>query len=359
MPIFEQRDQEQARRNLTAWLAIKLAGAADLSVAELGGPAATGYSNETILFDASWRNGGTERHEGFAVRVKPSTHTVFLESEFDTQYRVLKVLGDQTDVPVPPVRWYEEDEAVLGAPFFVMQRVGGQVPGDNPPYTMGGWPFEASVERQERLWWNGLDVMARIHRLDWQSLGLGFLAKPERGPTGLDQQLTYYQAYFDWAARDRPQPSVQALWDWLLANRPEHDASRDALCWGDSRIGNMIFDEESAVRAVLEWEMVALGNPVQDLAWWLFLDRYLSEGCGAPRLPGFPGRDATVARWEQLTGRSADHLGWYERWAAFRFGVVMIRLAQLLIHFELLPPDSDMERNNGATQLIDELLVRA
>jgi aminoglycoside phosphotransferase (APT) family kinase protein len=282
---------------------------------------------------------------------------VFLESEFETQYRVLDILCDQTDLPIPRVRWYEDDERVLGAPFFLMEQIRGQVPGDTPAYTMGGWPFEASVEQQERLWWNGLDVMARIHRLDWRSLGLGFLVKPERGKTGLDQQLTYYQAYFDWAAKDRPQPSVQAMWDWLLDNRPHHDPSQEALCWGDARIGNIIFDEASTVRAVLDWEMVALGNPVQDLAWWLFLDRYQSEGYGAPRLPGFPSREATVARWEQLTGRTADHLDWYERWAAFRFGVVMIRIAQLLVHFELLPPDSDMERNNGVTRLIDELLL--
>ena len=88
MPIFEQRDQEQARRSLSTWLARQLPGAADVLVSELGGPAATGYSNETILLDASWREGGEEHHEGFAVRVKPSSHTVFLESEFETQYPV-------------------------------------------------------------------------------------------------------------------------------------------------------------------------------------------------------------------------------------------------------------------------------
>ncbi|HSS12209.1 MAG TPA: phosphotransferase family protein, partial [Acidimicrobiales bacterium] len=272
MPIFEQRDQEQARRQLVTWLATKLPGATDLAISELAGPAATGYSNETILFDASWQSGHTRQQKGFAVRVKPSTHTVFLESEFETQYRVLKILGEQTDIPIPRVNWYEEDESILGAPFFVMEQISGQVPGDSPPYTMGGWAFEAPAEEQERLWWNGLDVMARIHCLDWPSLGLRFLHKPERGKTGLDQQLAYYQAYFEWAAGDRPQPSVQALWDWLLANRPNDHESPDALCWGDARIGNMIFDGDCKVQAVLDWEMVALGDPVQDLAWWLFLD---------------------------------------------------------------------------------------
>ena len=125
MPIFEQRDQEQARRSLSTWLAGQLPGAADVLVSELGGPAATGYSNETILLDASWREDGEKHHEGFAVRVKPSSHTVFLDSEFETQYRVLKILGEKTDIPVPRVSWYEDDEAVLGSPFFVMEQVEG------------------------------------------------------------------------------------------------------------------------------------------------------------------------------------------------------------------------------------------
>ena len=119
----------------------------------------------------------------------------------------------------------------------------------------------------------------------------------------------------------------------------------------------MIFDDFRC-RAVLDWEMVTPGDPVQDLAWWLFLDRHHSEGLGAPRLPGFPSREATVSRWEELTGRHADHLDWYEVWAAFRFGVVMIRMSRLMILFELLPADSDFERNNAVTRLIDTLLDR-
>jgi aminoglycoside phosphotransferase (APT) family kinase protein len=356
MPIPEQRDPAQARRDLTTWLASKLPDATGVELSELGGPAFTGFSHETILVDAKWEKGGTEHQQGFAIRVQPTGHTVFLESEFESQYRVLRILGEQTDIPVPPARWFEEDPSVLGAPFFVMDKIDGEVPCDNPPYTMGGWPADAAPEQQEQLWWDGLEVMARIHRLDWRALGLGFIDRPERGKSGLDQQLAYYKEYFEWAAGGQSQPSVQAAWDWLLANRPEEEGP-DALCWGDSRIGNMIFDQFRC-RAVLDWEMVTPGNPVQDLAWWLFLDRHHSEGLTMAPLPGFPSPEATVARWEELTGRSAEHLDWYEMWAAFRFGVVMVRLGQLLIQFELLPADSDMGQNNGVTRLIDTMLGR-
>src|SRR5439155_21392253 len=87
-----------------------------------------------------------------------------------------------------------------------------------------------------------------------------------------------------------------------------------ALCWGDARLGNQIFAGQTCV-AVLDWEMAHLGDPVADLAWWIALDRCFSEGVGAPRLAGFPDRDATIARWEQLTGRRARHFEYYEIFA--------------------------------------------
>jgi aminoglycoside phosphotransferase (APT) family kinase protein len=137
-------------------------------------------------------------------------------------------------------------------------------------------------------------------------------------------------------------------------NRPATDEPR-ALCWGDSRIGNIIFKDYRAA-AVLDWEMVTLGDPAQDLGWWLFLDRHHAEGSGAPRLPGFPSRDATVARWVERTGRSAAELEFYEVFAGFRFAVVMVRLATLLVQYELMPPDTDLASNNAVTRLLATIL---
>jgi aminoglycoside phosphotransferase (APT) family kinase protein len=198
--------------------------------------------------------------------------------------------------------------------------------------------------------------MARVHNLDWRALGFGFVDKPARGTTGLDQQLTYYREYLAWAAQGTPFPLVEAGLAWLEANRPPPPPQGDALCWGDARIGNMIFDDFTC-RAVLDWEMVTAGDPVQDLAWFVFLDRHHSEGLGMPRLPGFPSWDETVVRWEALTGRGAEHLGYYEVFAAFRFGVVMLRLGRLMKRFELLPADSDYDLNNTVTALLAKLLA--
>ena len=102
--------------------------------------------------------------------------------------------------------------------------------------------------------------------------------------------------------------------------------------------------------------MVTLGSPVQDLAWWLFVDRHHSEGIDAPRLPGFPSREQTVTRYTELTGTPIENLEYYEIFAGMRFGVIMIRLAQQMAKYDLLPEDSDFETNNTVTRLLAKLL---
>src|SRR5262245_28941450 len=130
MPIPQQRDPELTRQRIREWLATKLPDACGLELSTLGGPAASGFSNETIIFDASFTDDGGPRTEGYVIRVQPTGYTVFYESWFDRQYAVMKALREHTDVPLPPVHWFEGDPAVLGAPFFVMGKVEGQAPGD-------------------------------------------------------------------------------------------------------------------------------------------------------------------------------------------------------------------------------------
>jgi aminoglycoside phosphotransferase (APT) family kinase protein len=354
MPIPQQRDPELTRKQLGEWLAAKLPDATGLSISELSGPAATGFSNDTLLFDATWTEAGATRVEGLVARIKPSGYQIFPEIDVALQHRVMKILGEHTDVPVPRMWWLEEDERVLGAPFFLMSRVDGDIPADNPPYTMGGWVFDARPDQRERLWWTGLDAMARVHRLDWRALGFEFLDHPELGATGLDQQLTYYERYLEWAARGKPQPIAEAALDWVKVNRPR-DEEPLALCWGDSRISNQIFRDFECV-SVLDWEMVTLGNPEQDLGWWIFLDRHFTEGLGLDRPAGFPSYDDTVARYEELTGHTVRHLDYYQLFAGLRFAVIMMRVAQMTIEYELMPADSDLETNNIVTQLLAKML---
>jgi len=351
MAILAQRDLEAARKVINEWLAAQRPDDGSLSLSELTAPGGTGFSNETLLVDATWTKGNASRTESLVVRVKPTEYRVFLEDEFETQYRVIKALGESGQVKVAPILAYEADPALLGAPFFVMPRIEGEAPADAPPYNQEGFLVDMAPAKREQLWLSAVEALSSVHRVDYRTLGLDFLNKPERGETGLDQQLRYYEEAFEWAAEGRPQSVAEAAWEWLNAH-PLDDRPTE-LSWGDSRIGNMLF-HEAEVKAVLDWEMVSLGGREMDLGWWLFLDRFHTDGYGLKRLPGFGTREDTVAEWESRTGLRADHLEFYEIFAGFRFAVVMIRLARMALEWGM--PAGDMETNNPVTHVLARLL---
>src|SRR5207247_9821831 len=91
--------------------------------------------------------------------------------------------------------------------FWLRGGVAGRVPPDTPPYHAAGWMTGIAPAARAALWWDGLEVLARIHRLDWRRLGFDFLA---HGTPGLDAQLDYYARYLAWAAGGRPQPVIHA-----------------------------------------------------------------------------------------------------------------------------------------------------
>jgi aminoglycoside phosphotransferase (APT) family kinase protein len=348
MAIPVQRDAEQTRIALASWLAPRLSADGDVTLGELRGPGATGFSNETLIVDASWTAAGELHEASYVVRVAPTGYSLFPDAAFDTQYRVLRALAE-TSIPVPTVRWYETDPAVLGAPFFVMDEVRGRVPPDNPPYHISGWLFDVSPEHRARLWWGAIDAMADLHRLDPAQCGLDFLTG------GLGEGLAYYESFLERVEKDEPVPTARRALDWLRSNLPAEQPR--VLTWGDARIGNVIYDDDANVLAVLDWEMVGLGAPAQDVAWALFLDRHHSEGCDVPRLEGFPSTAETVEHYESRSGIPLQDLDFYEVYSAFRFCVIMGRLAVIFKDWDLLPPDDTMAQDNTVTRLTERVLA--
>jgi len=146
------RDLEILAGNLTRWMAQRIPGASGLRLTDFSYPRGAGQSHETILFDAHWREDGQDRSQGCVVRIKPSEFTVFPDNLFDEQYRVMKVLHDGGYVRVAQPLWFEEDPAILGAPFFVMAKVHGRVPVSIPPYARSGWLADASPAQRRHLW---------------------------------------------------------------------------------------------------------------------------------------------------------------------------------------------------------------
>jgi aminoglycoside phosphotransferase (APT) family kinase protein len=348
MPVPDQRDPEVTRAVLTRWLAGRLPGG-PVTVSALEIPQTTGFSAETLLFDAEC-GGRTER---LVAKVAPVHYQVFPDPmPYADQYRLLRLLGERSRLPMPPTRWYEPDATLLGAPFYVLDRVEGRAPEDNPPYHQAGWVTETGPDRRRRMWTAGLEVLADVHRLD--PAPFAFLDRGRYGPTGLAQRLGYYTHYMSWAYHG-PQPTCAEALRWLREHRPP-EPDPPVLLWGDARMGNILYGDDGEPRAVLDWEIATLGAPEEDLAWYMYLDRHHSEGIGAPRLPGFPSYAETVAYYEELAGRRMRHLAYYEVLSAFKFAVIMARIGQALVDFDLIPADSDFPVDNSASRLLASLL---
>lgn len=349
MPAQSHYDPEELRARLQDWFAAKLPRAEGLRLGEISAPGLTGFSSETMLVDGAWTEDGAPRTERWVIRSRPTEHPVFPEYDLHAQFRCMQAVAAFSDVPVPRVRWWEPDPATIGEPFYVMDRVEGEVPSDNPPYTVMGFVADASPEQQRAMYDAEIALLAKLHAIDWRKAGLGFLDRPEFGPTGFAQQLGYYRHFLAWAGQGRPQPTIEAAFAYLESHVPE---GRDevVLNWGDARPSNILVRDFVPV-AVLDWEMATLGPPECDVAWFVYLNRFLSEGVGAPPLPGFRDGAETAALYEELSGRRLGDLHYYQVWAGLRFCVIFLRIIQRMEKQGVLIPGWT-EQNNLCTQFL-------
>jgi aminoglycoside phosphotransferase (APT) family kinase protein len=344
--LARQRDLDAVQHQLNAWLTPKYPGTS-VAVSPLKKPSA-GVSNETLLFDATVREAGRERTEHLVARLMPAGSPVFPEYDLGRQFRILQALRP-TQVPVPEALWLETDQSVLGCPFYVMRAIAGEIPSEIPPYHAFGHCLEITPAQRARMWWSGIETLARIHALDWKAMGLSYLGVPTAGSDPVDRQLAYYEHFLRWASEGQPQPVLDPALQWLKEHR--YAPRRVTLCWGDSRLPNMIFRNQE-VAGVLDWEMAFIGDPEADLAWWIYLDWCHSIGYGIPRLDGLPSEEETVTRYEQLSGCKVENLHYQKMFAAFRYGAITLRVVRLMLEAKLPIANEDMATNNVCTQFL-------
>ncbi|MEZ0366035.1 phosphotransferase family protein [Mycobacterium sp. pUA109] len=354
MALQNSIDTDAAAERLAIWLTTQWPGVQNMKVQDLTVPASAGLSNETVLFNAAWQRDGQSDSRAMVARVQPAGEGVFPTYDLKKEAKVLGALGANGTVPVPEIYSYAEDRSVFGAPFMVMERVDGRIPSDDPPFTAGGWVLDLEASQRTKMWQSTIEVLASIHGTDWKGLGLDFLDTPDYG-SGLDAQLAYWAEFFNWAAAGEPNPTIEHALTWLVDHKPT-DTEDKVLNWGDARVGNVIYGEDLAPVAVLDWEMVTLAPRELDLGWWFFLERHHTEGIGLPTPPGIPDRATTVARYEELTGYRVQNLEYYEIFAGARLSIIMVRAAHMMIAAGLLPPDAPMALSNPASQLLAKLL---
>ncbi len=359
------RDAATVPDLMAAWLSTLLPTGADPKVTLHSGVDANGMSSETLLLDVDWAEDGEPRHGEYVARVTPAADDfpVFEHYALPSQYDAMRLVAELTDVPVPAVRWMEETGSVLGTPFFLMDRIEGLVPQDVLPYNFGdNWLHDASPQDQRRLQDATVATVAALHAIPEAATTFAFLEPDRPGATLLERNLAQLQSWYEWAKSDvGPSPTAERGLAWLRAHLPDTsaDAPEDTvLCWGDSRIGNVLYQDFEPA-GVLDWEMATLGPRELDVSWMVFAHRVFESITGMLEMPGMPDflrEEDVVATYRDLTGVTLRDLTWFHIYAGVQWCVVFMRTGARQIHFGEIERPDDIESLMHNLPVLDELL---
>ncbi|MYR06328.1 phosphotransferase [Gordonia sp. SID5947] len=326
-PTSSRRDPDWLRARLEDWLNTVVD--APVAVTRLEIPSANGMSSETIVLDARWDD--TEHPLVVRVAPLPESDPVFPTYDLDRQFRIIDHVSSSTHVALPKLYWSEPDPRPLGAPFFIMGRVDGQVPPDVMPYTFGSWMTEATPAQRDMLTEKTIETLAMIHSAPIPS---ELLDQPGPQETPLRAHIRRLREFYSWAAEGRAGSGlIERGFAWVDENVPDETAP--VLSWGDARIGNIIYQDFTPA-AVLDWEMATYGPRELDVAWMIFLHRFfqdLAEMAGLPGLPDFLRRDEVAEAYHRHSGHQPLDLDFYITYAALIHAVVMYRIQSRAIHF--------------------------
>ena len=336
---------------LSKWLSTVMPGGVTPEITVESGVDSNGMSSETIMLTGRWEENGEPKEQKWVARVAPTQDDVpvFSSYRLDHQFEVMRQVGELTDVPVPNVRWMDTTGEVLGTPFFLMDRVDGQVPPDVMPYTFGGnWFADAPIERQRELQDSTVAVLAKLHAIPDAAERFGFLSEIDPpGDTPLRRHFGWLKDWYEFSVPDIGRsPLVERALKWLEDNFPEDVAATDSvLIWGDSRIGNVLYDNFRPA-AVLDWEMATLGPRELDVSWIIFAHMVFQELSGMAGLPGLPDvmREEDVrATYRELTGAELGDLRWFYIYSGVIWCCVFMRTGARRVHFGETEKPDDVE----------------
>jgi aminoglycoside phosphotransferase (APT) family kinase protein len=351
-------DPATAAHELAGWIGREIPGAESVRIEDVVIPKVSGLSAETVMFTAAYVQADTPKRERMVARVIKNDPGagLYMVYDLDKEAKAMGAYRAYTDVPAPEVVALETDPTVLGGPFLVTRAVAGRIPPDEPPYTMEGWVLELAPEQQARLHDNALKELAKIHAADPRELGLDTVVPAEAHGDLLGHDIAHWRRAYDWSRAGVDIPVLDTAWAWIDANRPAPTTDL-RVSWGDARFGNMIFDDDLEVRAVLDWEQLTLGPRELDLSWWTVVSyRHHGPAQGNAIPPGFPSYAQITERYAELTGYAPRGMHFYDVYSAVRLSILAVRAATMLIDAGVLPADSPMAHNNPTTDIIIDLL---
>ncbi|MFD6417669.1 phosphotransferase family protein [Streptomyces sp. NPDC060194] len=267
-----------------------------------------GRSN--LTYDVAEADGGGR----WVVRRPPLGHVLATAHDMRREHRVISALHG-TDVPVPRTVLLCEDEAVIGAPFYVMEFVEGT------PYRTADELAAIGPERTRAACLGLVDTLVALHAVDPEAVGLGDFGRPEGF---LDRQLRRWGKQLD-ASRNRELAGIDELHAALGRALPAPQAP--AVIHGDYRLDNVLIGPDDRIRAVLDWEMSTLGDPLTDLGLLVMYSRRIdlpdSPISTTGAAPGHPDPAELVERYATLSGRDVGAIAWYTAFAWFKLAVIL------------------------------------
>ncbi|MFI1469803.1 phosphotransferase family protein [Streptomyces wuyuanensis] len=248
------------------------------------------------------------------VRRPPLGHVLATAHDMKREHRVISALHP-TAVPVPEPLLLCEDEDVLGAPFYVMEFVEGT------PYRTAEQLAPLGPERTREAVLGLVDTLVDLHAVDPEAVGLGDFGRPEGF---LDRQLRRWGKQLA-ASRGRELAGIDELHASLGRALPHSPAP--AVVHGDYRLDNVLVGEDDRIKAVLDWEMSTLGDPLTDLGLLVMYsqklelpDSPISTTAGAA---GHPDASELVERYAARSGRDTSAVSWYTAFAWFKLAVIL------------------------------------
>jgi aminoglycoside phosphotransferase (APT) family kinase protein len=299
-------------------------------------PAIVGPHLSDVLHDPRWRTCDVALIAGgksnltyrvscdageLVLRRPPLGHVLPTAHDMAREYRVQSALA-ATSVPVPRMIWHEDADGVLGAPFYLMERVVGHVCRNALPAA-----YADSPEERARIGSALVSTLARLHTVDPAVVGLADFGRPAGF---MERQLRRWSEQWK-RSKVTELPALDALRDLLASTLPGQ--GQEAVVHGDFRLDNTVLHptKPGEIVAVLDWEMSTLGDPLADLgallAYWSEQDD--DEVLAAARmmppltaLPGFPSRREVVDLYAAETGFDVSGVDWYQAFAFFKLAVV-------------------------------------
>ncbi|MGW8202233.1 phosphotransferase family protein [Sphingomonas bisphenolicum] len=307
--------------NLRDWVKSSWPGYEKAEIGDLHSFGSGGASSETYHFSVKVDG----REEPYVARFAPLGEGIFPSYDLEAQVGIMNAVAN-AGIPAPFPSRYDILPG-LNQPVAIMPFLSGRVPGGFPPYSVSGWMVEMPEDKQHEAVLSFTRTIADLHKLDPHTCGIAALIPQERW--GLQAEIDWWLRYLDWAsqglAADEIKPVADAL-DWCAKRAPTSSAPLSVV-WGDCRYGNVIYNDDAEIIALLDWETATVGPAELDLGWYLSHRRQsaeFAERSDLNDLPGGPKLEKQLELYEARLGRPVENLEWYTLFGAARYGVCMI-----------------------------------